>query len=161
MTKKARIHSGKKTVSPICGTVKTGQLHSKEGFQVGSVIKNLPANAGNVGSVLGSWRSSGGGNCNPLQYSCLGNLMDRGVWLAAVHESQTVRLNLVSKQQQVYKRMKSEHSLIPYIKIKWKLLKALTVRSDTIKFLEGSTGRRHSNINHSEIFFYPQPRVWK
>ena len=54
MTKKARIHSGKKTVSPICGTVKTGQLHSKEGFQVGSVIKNLPANAGNVGSVLGS-----------------------------------------------------------------------------------------------------------
>ena len=81
MTKKARIHSGKKTVSPICGTVKTGQLHSKEGFQVGSVIKNLPANAGNVGSVPGSGGSLEG-NGNPLQYSCLENPMDRGAWLA-------------------------------------------------------------------------------
>ena len=54
MTKKARVFSGEKTVSSICGTVKTGQLHSKEGFPGGSVGKNLPANAGDVGSVPGS-----------------------------------------------------------------------------------------------------------
>ena len=45
------------------------------------VVKNLPANAGNVrdaDSIPGSGRSLGGGNGNPLQYSCLENLMDRG-----------------------------------------------------------------------------------
>ena len=45
------------------------------------MVKNLPANAGDrgdVGSIPGSGRSAGGGNGNPLQYSCLGNPMDRG-----------------------------------------------------------------------------------
>ena len=44
------------------------------------VVKNLPANAGDVrdsGSILGLGRSLGGGNGNPLQYSCLENPMDR------------------------------------------------------------------------------------
>ena len=50
------------------------------GFPGGSVVKNLPANAGDMGSVLGSGRPPGEGNGNPLQYSCLGNLMDRGAW---------------------------------------------------------------------------------
>lgn len=54
-------------------------------FLGGSVVKNLPANAGNVGSLSGSGISPGGGNGNPLQYSCLGNPMDRGTWWAAVH----------------------------------------------------------------------------
>ena len=49
------------------------------GFPGGSVVKNLPANAGEVGSVSGSGRSSGEGNGNPLKYSCLGNPMDRGI----------------------------------------------------------------------------------
>ena len=44
------------------------------------MIKNLPANAGNVGSISASGRSPGVGNGNPLQYSCLENLMDRGAW---------------------------------------------------------------------------------
>ena len=43
-----------------------------------SVVKNLPANAGDVGSIRGLGRSPGGGNGNPLQHSCLGNPMDRG-----------------------------------------------------------------------------------
>ena len=51
----------------------------------GSVVKNLPANAGNVGSISGSGISPGGGNGNPLQYSCLGNPMDRGDWWATVN----------------------------------------------------------------------------
>ena len=50
-----------------------------------SVVKNPPANAGDMSSVPESGRSSGGGNGNPLQYSCLGNHMDRGAWCATVH----------------------------------------------------------------------------
>ena len=50
------------------------------------MVKNLPANAGDSGSVPGSGRSPGEGNGNPLQYSCLGNPMDRGAWRVTVHE---------------------------------------------------------------------------
>ena len=56
------------------------------GFPGGSVVKNLPANAGDVGLIPWSGRSPGGGHGNPLQYSCLENSMDRGVWSATVHE---------------------------------------------------------------------------
>ena len=57
------------------------------GFPGGSVVKNLPANAGDASLVPGSGRSTGGGNGNPFQYSCLGNPnpMDRGAWQATVH----------------------------------------------------------------------------
>ena len=43
------------------------------GFLGGSVVKNVPTNAGNSGSIPGSGRSPGGRNGNPFQYSCLGN----------------------------------------------------------------------------------------
>ena len=46
------------------------------GFPGGSVVKNPPAKAGDVGSILGSGRPSGERHGNPLQYSCLGNPMD-------------------------------------------------------------------------------------
>ena len=49
-----------------------------------SVVKNLRAKAKYTVSITGSGRSPGEGNGNPLQYSCLGNPMDRGVWWAAV-----------------------------------------------------------------------------
>ena len=52
------------------------------------MVKNLPANARGIrdlGSILGSGRSPGRGNGNPLQCSCLENAMDRGVWQATVH----------------------------------------------------------------------------
>jgi len=49
------------------------------------VVKNLPANSEDMGSVPGSGRSPGEGNDNPLQYSCLKNSMDRGASLATVH----------------------------------------------------------------------------
>ena len=50
-----------------------------------SVVKNLPANAGDAGSIPRLGRSSRGGNGNPFQYSCLGNPMDREAWQALVH----------------------------------------------------------------------------
>ena len=52
------------------------------------MVKNSPANVGdarNVGTIPGSERSPGGGNGNPLQYSCLETPMGRGAWRAAVH----------------------------------------------------------------------------
>ena len=49
------------------------------------MVKNLPANAGDLGSIPGLERSPGEGNGNPLQYSCLENSMDRGAWWATVH----------------------------------------------------------------------------
>ena len=49
------------------------------------VVKNPPANAGGAGLIPGSGRSPGEGNCNPLQYSCLENPMDKGAWQATVH----------------------------------------------------------------------------
>ena len=49
------------------------------------MVKNLPANAGDTGLIPGLGRSPAEGNCNPLQYSCLGNSMDRGTWPATVH----------------------------------------------------------------------------
>ena len=56
-----------------------------EGSPGGSVVKNPPANAGDPGSILGSGRSPGEGNGNPLQYSCLGNPMDREAWEDTLH----------------------------------------------------------------------------
>ena len=63
------------------------------GFLESSVVKNLPANAGearDAGSVPGPGRSPGEGNGNPVQYSCLENPMDRGAWQAIVHGAQRV-----------------------------------------------------------------------
>ena len=58
------------------------------GFPGGTVVKNLPANAGDArdaGLIPRLGRSPGVGNGNPLQYSCLENPMDRGAWWATVH----------------------------------------------------------------------------
>ena len=55
------------------------------GFPGGSDGKESARNAGDPGSIPGSGKSPGEGNGNPLQYSCLGNPMDRGTWWATVH----------------------------------------------------------------------------
>ena len=65
------------------------------------MVKNPPANAGDMGSIPGLGRSPGEGNGNPLQYSCLGNPMDRGAWWTTVHGvaelDRTERLSTASK----------------------------------------------------------------
>ena len=60
-------------------------LRDTVGFPGGSAVKNLPAKAEDVGLNPGSGRSLGGGNGNPLQYSWLGNPMNRGAGWARVH----------------------------------------------------------------------------
>ena len=69
------------------------------------VVKNMPANAGDIrdeGSIPGLERSSGGGHENPLQYSCLENRMDRGVWWVTVHR--------VTKSQTHWSDLTCRHS---------------------------------------------------
>ena len=75
-----------------------------KGFPDGTVVKNLPAIAGDAGLIPGLGRFPGEGNGNPLQYSCLGTLMYRGAWWATVHgvaesdvtaHTHTVSLNLI------------------------------------------------------------------
>jgi len=59
------------------------------GFPDGIVVKNPPASAGDTrdsGSIPELGRSPGGGNGNPLRYSCLKKSTDRGAWRAIVHE---------------------------------------------------------------------------
>ena len=52
---------------------------------IAQLVKNSPANAGDVASIPGPRRAPGEGKGNPLQYSCLENSMDRGSWRATVH----------------------------------------------------------------------------
>ena len=59
----------------------------EQGFPDGSVGKEFSCSAGDEGLIPGSGRSPGGGNGYPLQYSCLGNPMDRGAWWATVHRA--------------------------------------------------------------------------
>ena len=69
------------------------------------MVKNLPANAGDSGSIPGSGKSPGEGHGNPLQYSCLGNHMVRGAWQATVHGVERVRPNLVTKQMLIHQQL--------------------------------------------------------
>ena len=81
--------------------------------QMALVVKNLPANAGDirdVGSIPGLGRSPGGGHGNPLNYSCLENPMDRGAWQAAVHG--------VAKSRTRLKPLSTRTSLIRRVVVK-------------------------------------------
>ena len=62
--------------------------------------KESTVNAGDEGWIPGSGKSTGGGNSNPLQYSCLENLRDKGAWWATVYGVTKVEHNLATKQQQ-------------------------------------------------------------
>ena len=58
-----------------------------KGFPCGAEVKASACNVGDLVLIPGSGRCPGEGNGNPLQYSCLGNAMDRGAWQATVHEA--------------------------------------------------------------------------
>ena len=61
------------------------------------MVKKVPATAGHTDSIPGLGRSPGEGNDNPMQYSCLGNSMDRGGWQAQSMGSQKVRHDLATE----------------------------------------------------------------
>ena len=69
-------------------------------FPSGSMVKNTPANTGDSGLIPEVGRFPGEVNGNPLQYSCLGNPMDRGAWWATVPRGRKrSRQDLEAKQQ--------------------------------------------------------------
>ena len=78
---------------------------NNEGFPGGLAVKNLPANAGDAGSIPESGRSPEEGNDNPLQYSCLENSMDREAWWATVYR--------VTKKLDTTERLKNNNGELP------------------------------------------------
>ena len=78
--------------------LKTGKVSTlwsiQKGFPGGSVVKDTPANAGDMGLIPRLGRSPGGGNGSPLQYSCLENPIDRGAWPARVHGVSKIQTRL-------------------------------------------------------------------
>ena len=72
-------------------------LSSNLGFPYSSVGKESACNAGDPGLIPRLGRSPGEGNGNPLQYSCLENLTERGVWQATVHGVAEVRHDVATK----------------------------------------------------------------
>ena len=74
-----------KTLNKLCTEGIYLNIIRAKSFPSGSVVKNPSASAGDIGSIPG-WGRSPERNGNLLQYSCLGNPMDRGAWQATVHE---------------------------------------------------------------------------
>ena len=86
--------------------------------QAALVVKNLPANAGDErerDSIPGSWRSPGGGQGNPHQYSCLENPMDRGAWRATVHGVSKSRTWLSAKHSTTH----THFAFLAHSEIRW------------------------------------------
>ena len=75
------------------------------GFLSGTAVNNLPDNAGDTGLIPGLARSPEGENGHPLQYSCLGNPMDRGAWWATVHRVAKSRTRLSMRAWHVMVQM--------------------------------------------------------
>ena len=107
-------------------------------------IKSLSTgNAGDLGSIPGSGRSSGEGNGNPLQYSCLENFMDRGAWQATVHGFTRVRYDWVTKPppsvyggtEVVFECIEEKHKkgnkslMIPWLLVFWCISCQLLMRN--------------------------------
>ena len=82
---------------------------SEKSFPGGTVVKNSPANVGDMGSALGLERSPGEGNDNLLQYSCLGNSIDRAARWATVHGA--------AKESDTTLATKNKNKLLKFVKI--------------------------------------------
>ena len=84
----------------VCGGGLDRASDGEGGFPGSSGEKNPPAKVGDPGLIPGLGRTPGEGNSNPLQYSCLGNPIDRKDWWATAAGSQRIGRDLVAKQQQ-------------------------------------------------------------
>ena len=103
--------------------------------QVALEVKNLPANAGDMALIPGSGRPPGGGNGNPLRYSCLENAMDRG-WRTTVHA--------VSKSRTQLKRPSTAN--------------VADIDLGSVPGLGGSPGGRHGNLLQYSCLENPMDR---
>ena len=124
------------------------------------MVKNLPAKAGDARSIPGLGRPPGEGNGNPLQYSCLGNPMDRGAWWATVHgvkkESDTTeRLNNNWTQLSLHScglgQMQVEAFRAPFDQVCLSVHFCLRRRQSMPRILSPSWESRHR----------PRPQRWK
>ena len=106
-----------------------------------------------MGSIPGSGRAPGGGNRNPLQYSCLGNPINRGDWWATVHGVTRVELDSVTKQQ----------FLLQVFMASWASLVAQTVknlpavRETWVQFLGWEDPLEEGIATHSSILSWRIP----
>ena len=89
-----------------------------------SVVKNPPANEGNLGSIPGLRRSPGERNGNPLQQSCLENPMDRGTWRGTCHG--------VTKESDMTERLNNNHKSNLYVIFAF-ILASLTTTTSSLK----------------------------
>ena len=92
-----------------------GLFNGDEGFPYSSVGKESACNAGDPGSIPGLGGCPGEGNGNPLQCSCLENLMDRGAWWATVHGVARVRHDLATKPPSVSVQSPAWSLSVPYL----------------------------------------------
>ena len=97
-------------------------------FPGGSVVKNLPANAGDAGLIPESRRSPGEGNGKQLQYSCLENPIDREAWWATVHR--------VTRSQTWLKQLRTDASLFT-LPDHWSLNCALIGKTNRVTVVGG------------------------
>ena len=115
------------------------------------VVKNPPASPGDVkdpGLIPGSGRSPGKGNGYPLQYSCLGNLMDRGAWRATVHTvtKSRKRLKRLNTHAQEVRRLGQEKQAISEVWGYWRTAGMLGAEADgrTAQGLHRLPGTSHA-----------------
>ena len=110
-------------------------IRARGGFPGGASAKESAYNTGDLGSILGLGRSPGGGNGNPLQYSCLVNPMDRGAWQAIVH-GVTKSWTWLSKPKHERARIRGpgridnyNFLLISYLSYQWASFSLITCES--------------------------------
>ena len=110
-------------------------IRARGGFPGGASAKESAYNTGDLGSILGLGRSPGGGNGNPLQYSCLVNPMDRGAWQAIVH-GVTKSWTWLSKSKHERARIRGpgridnyNFLLISYLSYQWASFSLITCES--------------------------------
>ena len=131
------------------------------------MVKNLPANAGDVGSIPGSGKSPGVGNGNPLQCAggTLGNSMDRGAWQLRSMRSQRIRQDSATKQQtprQTPHRIGGKPDMLRSClafptSCCWKQPGFLTPAYFSFPAARGNNFPPRGNVNHSCLQQYWQP----
>ena len=122
--------------------------------------KESACNAGDVSLIPGSGRSPGEGNGNPLQYSCLGNPVDRGAWQAIVHgAAKRVRHSWATKQQKISFHWETGYKVIfiTYIFFQFILLSSVKNTKRKLKPMSNIPEQRTNASPWKERFWSHKP----